>query len=98
MKIKMFNKIITVDEKNPGIDFFLNECCEFPTEAFMKVAYGHKNLECSDNNALKKIEDLSVSELLEVLKFGILETFEIEERMSGRSYQEVKEHVENAFQ
>ncbi len=95
MKIRLFGKVIELNEKNPGIDFFLNECCEFPTETFMKLEYSRLNKCAEPDDAFMK--SLSLKDLTSLLRDGIIETLELEANLAGVSYDEEINHVKNAF-
>ncbi len=100
MKIRMFNKIIEIDENNPGVDYFLNEFCEFPTEAFMNVEYSRKCYE--ENRSCPKdidavLYNMSAKELKDVLKFAIIDTYTVYESMTGRSYAKYKECITDSI-
>ncbi len=99
MKIKLFGKIIELDEKNPGIDFFLNECCEFPTEAWVIMQYdcmtGNQK---SEENIKKELSEMSVKQINSILEYGILDTLNTAETYIGTQLKDKIEHVKNAYQ
>ena len=96
MKVRLFNKIITIDENNPGIKFWLEECCEFPTEAWFKIAYSHKNWEKA-NKPTRPPVDISAKEIEGVIQYGIIEALQDAQECIGKDLSKEIECVKNAY-
>ena len=95
MKINVFNKIVEFDEKNKGINFFLEECCEFPTEDWFKVIH-EQRLYSGEN--LPPVEQLSVSELKKLMLIGVIQAIEDIEDGHSMDLGEEKRYARMALQ
>ena len=97
MKIKIFGKIVNFDEKNPGLKYFLDECCEFPTESWVIVQYSCMT-HCKDEQKLiDELNKATLDEIKQVLKYGIFDTFNDAENSVGRKLDEERHYVELAL-
>ncbi len=97
MKIKMFEKIIEIDENNPGIKFFLEDCCEFPTESFMMIAYTNMNEIKYDESTYDTMKQLTYEQLMKTLIWGILNEIDTAEHTTGYKFPKEIEYVKNAY-
>ncbi len=98
MKIRMFGKTIEIDENNPGIKFFLEECCEFPTESWMVV----ENNRMTRNNltgdsAKNELSKKSIQQLKDIIRFGIIDELKLTSDGTGINLEKEIENVQNSI-
>ena len=79
MKIKIFGKIVSFDEDNLGLKYFLDECCEFPTESWVLVQYASMMHLKDYEQAKKELHAASIETIKETIKYGIFDTFDYAE-------------------
>lgn len=76
INIKMFNKLIVLDEENEGIGFMIHELCEFPLENWAICEYKliyHVNSNTAENNLLMMEHDA----LMEFVVNAIIHTIDV---------------------
>ena len=99
MKIRVFDKIVEFDEKNPGIQFFLEECCEFPTESWFMAHYSRKrNNSLTEDEIRERFLYASTQEIRDVLKNGIIESLEDAQEAVEKSLEKEIEDVRIYFE
>lgn len=98
MKINVFGKEIEFDENNPGIKYFLEECCEFPDENWIATEYERQNNIDLPENCYEIMKDLDKKDILNLMKNGILESIEFIEKGNHKDLSQEKDYVCLAFQ